>query len=167
MNLKKLMIFEIIGVIIAFLVITIFVGVTPYLASSGQTGQIGVYNQREFVQKTVALKAGQLESSRFNYTTYDPAILVIELTFKEWQKPGYLSIYCNGILIDTFNATSNTPYIKSTTVTFSGLDLVKPPESRLGMSFQFSYGNEISFISQVENGFEGTFNYKISIRGSR
>jgi hypothetical protein len=166
-NLKKLIVFEIVAVIVAVALITVFVGITPYLGSSGQNGQIGVFNQREYIQKTAAIQPGQIASSRFNYTTFDPAILVVELRFENWQKPGKLSMYCNGILIDTFDATPNNPYVKSTTVTFSGFDLVKPPASRLGITYQFAYGNEISFLSPIENGYAGTFNYQISIRGSR
>lgn len=167
MNLKKLVVFEIAAVIVAIVLVTVFVGITPYLVSSGQNGQIGVFNQREYAQQTVTIQNGQSKSSRFNYTTYDPAILVVNLKFQDWQKPGVLSMYCNGILIDTFDATPRDPYIKSATVTFSGFDLVKPPSSRLGISYQFAYGNEISFLSPIENGYEGTFNYQISIRGSR
>ena len=167
MNLKKLIVFEIAAVIIAIVLIVVFVGITPYLSSSGQNGQIGVFSQRLYAQKTVTLQRGQIASSQFNYSTYDPAILVIELKFQDWQKPGYLSMYCNGILIDTFNATPINPNVKSTTVTFSGFDLVKPPSSILGVYYQFAYGNEISFLSPTENGYEGTFNYQISIRGSR
>ena len=167
MNLKKLFVFEIVGVVVAIVLITVFVGITPYLSSSNGTGQIGVFNQKEFVSQTVTLQQGQRASSRFNYTTYDPAILVVDLKFQDWQKSGSLSMYCNGILVTTYNATPSDPDIESTTVTFSGFDLVKPPPPKIGMSSQFTYGNEISFLSPPENGYEGTFNYKISIRGSR
>jgi hypothetical protein len=167
LNLKKLIVVEVGAVIVALVLITVFVGITPYLTSSGQNGQIGVFNQREYVQKTATILPGQATSSRFNYSTFDPAILVVELNFQDWQKPGKLSMYCNGILIDTFDATPINPHVESTTVTFSGFDLVKPPASRLGITYQFAYGNEISFLSPIENGYEGTFNYRISIRGSR
>jgi hypothetical protein len=167
LNLKRLIVVEVGAVIIALVLIVVFVGITPYLSSSGQNGQIGVYNQRVYTQKTATVQSGQIASSRFNYTTFDPAILVVELRFLDWQKSGKLSMYCNGILIDTFDATPSNPYLKSTTVTFSGFDLVKPPASRLGMTYQFEYGNEVTFLSPIENGYEGTFNYQISIRGSR
>jgi hypothetical protein len=166
-NLKKLIFVEIAVVVAIIVSITVFVGMTPYLSSSGQNGQIGVFNQREFVKETATIQQGQRLSSRFNYTTYDPAILVVDLKFQDWKKPGSLSMYCNGILVTTFDATPNNPDIESTTVTFSGFDLVKPPPPKLGMSFQFTYGNEISFSSPIENGYEGTFNYQLSIRGSR
>jgi hypothetical protein len=167
LNLKKLFMAEIAIVIVVVVVVAVVVEITPYLAASNQNGQIGVFNQRLYTQKTVTLQSGQIASSRFNYTTYDPAILVVDLKFQDWQKTGYLSIYCNGILVDTFCATPSNPSVKSTTVTFSGYDLVKPPSAKLGVIYQFEYGNEITFMSPTENGYEGTFNYQISIRGSR
>jgi hypothetical protein len=167
LNLKKLFLAEIAMVVIVVVIVVILVGITPYLAASNQNGQIGVYNQRVYAQKTVTLQSGQVASSRFNYTTYDPAILVVNLKFQDWQKSGNLSVYCNGILIDTFYASPSTPDLKSTTVAFSGYDLVKPPSAKLGIIYQYDYGNEITFISPYQNGYEGTFNYQISIRGSR
>ena len=50
-------------------------------------------------------------------------------------------------LLVTFEATPKNPYVELTTVTFSGYDLVKPPPSKLTVSFAFAYGNEISILS--------------------
>jgi hypothetical protein len=169
LKLKKLIVIETSGVIVAIVLIAVFVGITPYLASSGQNGQIGVFNQREYARETVTLQSGQRASSQFNYSTYDPAILVVDLKFQNWQKPGPLSMYCNNILVATFDATPSNPNVELTAITFSGIDLVKPPSSKLLMSSYnpFPFGNEIYFLSPEENGFEGTFSYQISIRGSR
>ena len=52
LNLKKLFVFEIAAVIAIVLLVAVFISLTPYLSSS-QNGQIGVYNQREYAQKTV------------------------------------------------------------------------------------------------------------------
>jgi hypothetical protein len=166
-SLQKILMVEIFAIIIVVVFVAIFVEVTPYLAASKQSDQIGVFNQRIYDQQTVTLQAGQRASSRFNYTTYDPAILVVDLKFQNWLTPGNLSLYCNGILIGSFAATPNNPDVQLTTVTFSGYDLVKPPTPKSGISFLFSYGNEISIQSPDRNGYEGTFNYQISIRGSR
>ena len=167
MNLKKAFIVEIAAAVVVIVLVTVLVEVTPYLASSTQSDQIGVFNQREYAQETVTLQAGQRASSQFNYTSYDPAILVVDLKFQDWQTPGYLSLYCNGILIVSFDATPRNPDVQLTTVTFSGYDLVKPPPPKLGISLVFAYGNEIALLSPERNGYEGTFSYKISIRGSR
>jgi hypothetical protein len=158
---------EIAAAVVAILLVVIFVQVTPYLAASKKTGQIGVYNQKLFAQNTVALQQGQRASSQFNYTTYDPAILVIDMKFQNWERPGYLSVYCNGILLVSFLSSPSNPNVQLTTVTFSGYDLVKPPAVRIGVSLVFAYGNEIAFLSPGNNGYEGTFTYEISIRGSR
>lgn len=167
MNLKKLFAVEIAIVLTVVVVVVAFVEIVPYLSASNQNGQIGVYNQRLYAQKTATLQSGQIVSSRFNYSSYDPAILVVDMKFQNWQKSGNFSIYCNGILIDTFYASPSDPNVKSTTVTFSGYDLVKSPSASLGIIYQFEYGNEITFVSPTQNGYEGTFDYQISIRGSR
>ncbi len=44
--------------------------------------------KENYAQETVTLQSGQRASSRFNYTTYDPAILVVDLKFQDWQKSG-------------------------------------------------------------------------------
>ena len=167
LNLKKLFVIEIAIIIVAIVTVAVFVEISPFLAVSNQTGQIGVYNQRQYAQNMVTLVRGQSASSMFNYTTYDPAILVVDLSFKDWQKSGTLTLYCNGILLDTFVAKPSSPSVESTSVTFSGFDLVKPPASRIAASSIFAYGNEISFVSTQENGYAGTFSYQVSIRGSR
>ena len=158
---------EIAIVIVVVVFVLIFVEITPFLAASNQTGQIGVFNQRKYAQDTVTLVPGQRAGSQFNYTLYDPAILVVDLKFQDWQSPGLISMYCNGILVVTFEATPKNPYVELTTVTFSGYDLVKPPPSQFTGLFRFAYGNEISFLSPSENGYQGTFEYEINIRGSR
>ena len=109
LNLKKLFVVEIAIVIVVVIVVVAFVEIIPFLSTSNQNGQIGVYNQRVYAQKTVTLQSGQIASSRFNYSTYDPAILVVDLKFQDWQKSGNFSIYCNGILIDTFYASPSDP----------------------------------------------------------
>jgi len=166
-NLKNLLVAEIAVVVVVIVIVAVFVELTPYLASASQNGQIGVFNQRKYAEKTVTLVNGQIASSQFNYSTFDPSILVIDLKFQNWQKPGILSFYCNGILITTLKATPENQNVELTAIAFSGFDLVKPPPSKLALAYVFSYGNEISIMSPENNGYEGTFNYKISIRGSR
>ena len=162
MKLKGLFAFEIAAVAIVLVVIMVFVEVTPYLASSKPDSQIGVYNQKEFAKGNVTLAAGQTTSAQFNYSTYDPAILVVDLSFQSWQTPGLLSVYCNGRIIATINATQDYPQLRLNAISVSGWDWVKPPSPN-----SFTYGNEITFVSEPENGFEGAFSYQIDIRGSR
>ena len=149
------------------ILVLIFVGVTPYLVSSAVTDKIGVFNQKEYVRNTVSLVAGQKASCRFNYSTFDPAILVINLAFQSWTTPGFLSLYCNGILVVTIQATQRNPIVQLTTVTVSGYDLVRPYYQLSPAFSAYTYGNEITFASTTDNGYEGIFSYTVSVRGSR
>jgi len=167
LKLKKIITLEIASVAVVLVVVLAFVEITPYLVSSNQNNQIGVFDQREFAKNTVSLLAGQKASCRFNYSSFDPAILVVDLAFQSWQTPGYLSLYCNGILIVTIEATQRNSDVQLTSITVSGYDLVKPHYQLSQVFSTYTYGNEISFVSSVEKGYEGTFSYKISIRGSR
>jgi hypothetical protein len=162
MKLKKIFAVEIASVAIILVVILVVVEASPYLASANQNSQIAMYNQKEFAKGTVTLAKGQSASAQFNYTTYDPAILIVDLAFQNWQTPGSLSLYCNGRIIATINPTPDDPTVRFTTISFSGWDYVKSPSID-----SFTYGNEITFVSDAQNGFEGVFNYQISIRGSR
>ena len=160
---------EIVTVIIAILIGLIFFQMTPYLQSSGRSGSIGVFNQQDYVKETATIQPGEIVNSRFNYNTYDPAILKIEVSFQDWKKPGNLSLYLNYVLIDSFEATPQKPSYETTTITFSGFELVKPPpiNPEMASSAQFFASNLLYFESPLDGGYEGTFNYHISIRGSR
>ncbi len=167
LELKRLVTFEIAIVVIVLVLVLIFVGVTPYLVSSTESDKIGVFNEKEYARNTVSLVAGQKASCRFNYSAFDPAILVIDLDFQSWTTPGFLSLYCNGILVVTIEATQRNPNVQLTTVTVSGYDLVRPHYQLSPVFNIYTYGNEITFSSATDNGYEGIFSYTISIRGSR
>jgi hypothetical protein len=139
----------------------------PYLASSSSGDKIAVFSQKDYAQNTVSLHSGEKTSCRFYYPSFDPAILIVDLTFHSWQTQGYLSLYCNNVPVVTIVANSQNPEVQLTTVTFSGYELVEPQNQ---MSFQLNnylYANEILFASTTQNGFEGIFSYRISVRGSR
>ena len=161
MRFKKLLMIEVVAIIAIISIVIVFVQITPNLVSSS-TPSIGVYNQKEFARGTITLGTGEMSSARFNYSTFDPAILVIDLTFKNWQTSGALTILCNGRNIATFLAKSNNPTISITTISVSGWDWVKPPSIN-----SYTYGNEITFQSKPQNGYAGTFSYQINVRGSR
>ncbi len=167
MNLKKLAVVEIASLVVVLLVVLAIVQISPYLTSSARGDQIGVFNQRQYAQNTVSMLSGEKTSCRFYYSSFDPAILIVDLTFHSWQAPGRLSLYCNGVPVVTIEATPKNRNVQLTTVTVSGYELVEPQNQ---MSFQFKnyvYANEIVFASTPQNGYEGIFTYKISIRGSR
>jgi hypothetical protein len=143
-------------------VVLFLVEVNPYLISTKPSSSISVYSQKEFGNATITLSPGQSATARFNYSTYDPAILVIDLTFQNWRAPGDLSIYINGSPISTIYAPPGKPQTRLSIVSFSGQDWVKAPGPD-----SFTYGNEITFVSEPVDGYDGTITYQISIRGSR
>jgi hypothetical protein len=169
LKLKKLMVVEISVVVIVFVSILLFVEITPYLASANSESQIGTYNQRLFLQGNATLSAGHSVSAWFNYSSFDPPILVLELTFLSWQTPGSLLVYCNGLRIATIEASPDKPNVVLTAVAVSGIDLVKtradliypaPPNA-------YTFGNQVAFAPNPGDGYEGSFSYRISLRGSR
>jgi len=167
LKLKKAITLEIMFVAVVLVVVLVIVQLTPFLISADRSEQIGVFNQKEYGSNTVSLLASGRTSCKFNYSTFDPAILVVDLTFHSWQKPGYLSLYCNGVLVVTIEATPRNPHVQLTTVTVSGYDLVRPHKQLSYIFNTYVFQNEVYFYSTAENGFEGVFSYKISIRGSR
>jgi len=59
MELKKVIMIEIVIVVIVLVGVLAFVGIIPYLASSQQNRSIGVYNQRVFDEGIVTLSRGE------------------------------------------------------------------------------------------------------------
>lgn len=162
MNLKKLVFIEVGSVIVVIVLVLIFIEASPFLVSSQTDTSIGVYDEREFASGNITLARGYIaEAPKFNYTTFDPAILVLDLDFQSWDETGNLTVSINGKVVGTVFASPETPHIKLTSVSFSGLDLVEP-YSR----YSPILGNSIYFSSNGD-GYEGTFSYQITIRGSK
>jgi len=139
------------------------VSLTPILKSSAQDSAIGLYNEREYGKGNVTLTAGETQRvAQFNYSTYDPAILVLDLAFRSWKSSGNLTMLINGRVFASVFASPESPTVSLRVISFSGTEWVRPPSPD-----SFVFGNEISFSSKPENGFAGTFEYEIRIRGSR
>jgi hypothetical protein len=148
--------------LVVVVLVLIFVEASPYLASSGQTTSIGVYNERKFGAGNVTITRGYIiNTPKFDYPTFDPAILVLDLNFQNWANTGNLTISINGKVFGTFFASPQNPHVRLTAVSFSGTDLVEPSSK-----YSPILGNTIYFSSNRE-GYEGTFSYQIGIRGSR
>ena len=163
MKLRKLVIVEVAAIAVVLMIILIFVEITPYFASSQQENSIGVYREREFVKGSATITKGVfVRSEYFNYSTFDPAILVLKLEFQTWQSSGILTIAINGKVIASIVATPEEPKIEVNVISLSGKDWVEPTSLDSP-----SFGNSISFASESEKGYEGTFSYQIIIRGSR
>ena len=163
MELKKVIMIEIIVVVIVLVGVLAFVGIIPYLASSQQNSAIGVYNERVFDECNLTLSRGEsIPSEVFNYTTFDPAILVLDLDFQTWDANGNLTISVNGIGLATISPTPQNSHVSLNAVSFSGKDLVKPYSAKSILT-----NNQVDFSSITGEGYAGTFSYRISIRGSR
>ena len=153
---------EISAIAIVVLVALLLIFYTPYLEASSQNTKIPMFNERDYAKGTATLTRGEKASAFFNYSLFDPAILIVDITFQSWQTPGNLTIYCNGKYCTSTWVSMQEPKARFEIVTFSGSDWVKSPSID-----SFVFGNQVWFNSETSTGFEGTFNYQISIRGSR
>lgn len=160
MKLKKLIFVEIAILIVALLLVLVLVGVAPYLRSSKQKNTIALYQEREFARGNTTLEVGETTSVKFTYPSYDPAILILDIEILTLKSPGYLVLRCNSRIFASVFVGSEDSHLSFTGVSFSGRDWVQPPSSMFGL-------NEIAFESESNNGYAGTFSYKISSRGSR
>jgi len=160
LKLKKLMVVEIVLLVVALLLVIAFVEIVPFLRSSKQKNSIGLYQEREYARGNVTLVVGGWSSVRFNYLSYDPAILILDIAFLTWKSPGFLTLRCNNRVFASVFARPENSHVSLTVVSVSGREWVEPPSSMFGI-------NEIAFESELKNGYEGTFSYKISVRGSR
>ena len=157
---KRLLTVEIMLLVVALLSVVAFVEIAPFLRPSRQSYSIGLYREREYARGNVTLASGQRSSVRFTYTSYDPAILTLDVTFLTWESSGHLVFRCNNRIFASVFASPENPVVSFIVVTFSGREWVEPPSSMFGL-------NEIAFESELENGYEGMFDYRISVRGSR
>jgi hypothetical protein len=86
------MLVEVAVVALVLIIVMIFVELTPYLVSSADES-IGVYQGKEFRKGTATIAKGQsVRVEYFNYSTFDPAILVVNIEFQTWQSTGTLII---------------------------------------------------------------------------
>jgi hypothetical protein len=162
LKLRKIIIIEIAAITIALLLALLLIFYTPYLEASSQNTSIKMFNQREYSKGTATLTRGEKVSAFFNYSLYDPVILILDLTFQTWQTPGNLTIYINGKYCSSILVSQQEQQARLEIVTLSGSDWIKSPSID-----SFVFGNQVMFNSDLKTGFEGTFNYQINIRGSR
>jgi len=160
LRLKRLIGVEILILVVALLLVGAFVEIAPFLRPSKLSYSIGLYSEREYARGNVALGVGERSSVRFTYTSYDPAILTLDVAFLTWESSGYLVFRCNNRIFASIFASPENPVLSFIVVTLSGREWVEPPSSMFGV-------NEIAFESALENGYEGVLNYRISVRGSR
>jgi hypothetical protein len=168
MKLKRLFIAEIVIVAIILVSVMVVIEGIPYLEASRENSSVSMYQEKEYAKGIVTLARGEAARTGFNYSTYDPAILVLELSFQIWQSPGNLTFYCNKEYFASIIATPERPNISLVVISVSGEDWVKTSSStKRPANSTSTYDNEITFSSNSLSGYAGTFNYRIVVRGSR
>ena len=168
MKLKQAVLAEMLIVILILVVVLVVVGGIPGLRSSEKNSSVNMYQEKTYAKGNITLERGSSASTRFNYTTYDPAILVVDIGFNSWQSNGNLTLYCNGRAFASILATPDKSHVTINAISVSGADWVQPlSASWPTIGSFFAYGNEIAFKSSLNDGYAGSFDYKIDIRGSR
>ena len=159
MKLKRLLILEITIAIVLLISLFAFIEIRSYLGIS-QSINIGLYNEREYAEGNAKALPGETTKVQFPYLSYEPAILIIELSFHSVEKPGYLTVLCNYKLLESMFVNQENSSVRLYAMSVSGAGWVETLSSMTGL-------NEVHFDSGLENGFEGTINYKIKLRGTR
>jgi hypothetical protein len=155
LKIKKLFIYEIIAIAVLLSVATFAIVLNPLLESQKTNQAIGLFNQVAYPEQETTIQRGLDAYADFNYSSYEPAILRIDLSCQESQTNGYLTVYCNGRFVAYAYLSPESP-VSIVGVSIAGVDLAKPNDY-----------NNIQFTSESQDGFEGTFFYQIKLRGSR
>lgn len=160
MKLNRLFLIEIVILMISLVSVVAFLEIAPYLKPSKQNASIGLYREREFAEGNLAVVVGEMSNANFTYPSYDPAILIVEVTLETCEIPGNLILRCNYREFASIYVDRAGSHHSFTVVSVSGREWVMPPSSMFGF-------NAISFESPSTDGYEGTITYQIRIRGSR
>ena len=158
---KKIITAEIIIFIMVVVVALFIVELNPSLISSKKSESIPMYSEELVATQNMSLVSGQTQYAQFNYSTYEPVVLVLNVQFQNWQSSGYLTFTCNGRNAVTVFATPRNPQIKLEIVTFANSEWVKPPSK-----YADTFTNSVQFTSSSENGFEGYLICQIFLRGT-
>lgn len=160
MKLTKIVFFEVLSFVALLLVVMVALELIPFLQPSKQNNSISLYSSVSYPENTVTLTNGGSVIAPFSYSSYDPAIIVVKLSFQTCEKQGYLLVYCNYRNVASVFVEPEAPPVVLNLISFSGTDWVEPPSAMFGM-------NELLFESESQNGYAGTLSYQITLRGSR
>ena len=150
-------------VFVVLMVIVVAIEVNPTLSGSSQTAPIGAFNGKIYSTDTVAIGRGQSFSAAFDYQSYEPAILVIDVQCSDIQNAGVLSIICNGRYVGSIQVSPDKPTGALSAISVCGSEWVKPPSAYSTVAFT----NQVIVSSDYDTGFEGTVKYQISLKGSQ
>jgi hypothetical protein len=159
LKLKNLVILEITALIILLISVFAYIEVTTYLGSS-QNAEIGLYIEKVYAKGNVTVLPGETAIARFTFLSYEPTILVLELTFRSVDEPGYLLVRCNNRLLHPIIVSQANSTVSLNAVSVSGAEWVEPLSAMFGF-------NEVTFEAGSEKGFEGVVEYQIKLRGTR
>jgi hypothetical protein len=159
MKLGKIVFFEVLAFMAVLITVMISLEMIPSFQPSRNNTSIGLYNSVSFPKNTIILVSNGSVKTTFKYSSYDPAIIVLGLSFQT-TKPGYLTVYCNYRKVASIYVTSETLPMSFNMVSFSGADWIEPLSAMFGL-------NDLLFESEPKNGFVGDLTYQISLRGSR
>ena len=160
MKLKTIVTFEVLSFAAVLLTVMATLGLVPSLQPSKQNTSIGLYSTISFPKNTIKLASGGSVNMPFKYSSYDPAIIILELSFQTCEEPGYLIIYCNYRRVASIFVSPETPPLILNLISVSGSDWVERPSAMFGR-------NELLFESESQNGYAGNLTYQITLRGSR
>jgi hypothetical protein len=161
LKLGRLFFIEISVIITVLIVTVIIIQVDPSLAGSKQAQLIGAYNQKVIGKDTITIAKGDAFSTQFGYSSFEPAVLVLDLTFTSCQSSGYLNLECNGRYIGTILVTPDNHHTIVSAISVTGAEWVKPPSL-----YSDTFTNQIIFSSDSSNGYAGTFDFQIRLKGS-
>jgi hypothetical protein len=162
LKLRKLFVTELAIVIVVLTVIIVVVEVNPALAGASQSAPIGAFNSKIYASDAVTVLKGDTASASFDYSSFEPAILVVNLHFSDVQSAGSLTVVCNDRYVGTINVSPSNPDASISAVSVSGSEWIKPPSA-----YSNSFSNQIVFVSDSDVGCVGTFGYQIILKGSR
>ncbi len=161
MKIGKLFFAEIFVIITVLVVTVVVIQVDPSLAGSKQAQVIGAFNQNVIGQDTITIVKGDAFSTQFEYSSFEPAIFVLDLTFRDSQSSGYLTLQLNGRYIGSIFVTPEKHQATISAISLTGAEWVKPPSA-----YSNSFTNQIIFSSDSSDGYVGTFDFQISLNGS-
>jgi len=159
-KLRRLVFLEVIFFVAVLISLVIILQIIPFLQPSKENTSIGLYNTKFYPKTPITITSGSSITLPFEYSSYDPAIIILELSFQTCDEPGYLKVYCNYRNIASIFVSTEAPPVVINLISVSGSDWVEPPTAMLGR-------NELLFESEPPNGYTGSFTYQITLRGSR
>lgn len=160
MRLRRLVFLEVIFFMAVLISLVVILQLLPFLQPSKENTSIGLYNTKSYPKTPLTMASGSSITLPFYYSSYDPAIIILELIFQTCEQPGYFRAYCNYRNIASIFVSPETPPVTINLISVSGSDWVEPPTAMLGR-------NELLFESETTNGYAGNLTFQITLRGSR